>query len=92
MTDEDWITRDRDQLIWRYMSFSRFVWLLQRKQLWLGRADMLGDPWEIALAGDQLDHIIERHPITALPLTGERREQQWSAPPELFRLGGKRHS
>ena len=56
------------------MSFSRFVWLLQRKQLWLGRADMLGDPWEIALAGDQLDHIIERNPITALPLTGERRE------------------
>lgn len=56
------------------MSFSRFARLLQRKQLWLARADMLGDPWEIALAGDQLDHVIKPHPITPLPLTGERRE------------------
>jgi hypothetical protein len=50
--------------VWRYTSFSRFVWLLQKKQLWLSRADLLGDPWEITLAGDQLAHVISRHPPT----------------------------
>jgi hypothetical protein len=50
------------------MSFSRFVWLLQKKRLWLARADTLGDPWEISLAGDQLAHVISRHPPTTLPL------------------------
>jgi hypothetical protein len=64
------IAQDRAELVWRYMGFSRFVWLLQRKQLWLARADRLGDPWEIALAGDQLDHVIGRHPITPLPPAG----------------------
>jgi hypothetical protein len=34
--------------VWRYMTFSRFVWLLQNKVLWLSRADLLGDPWELA--------------------------------------------
>jgi len=50
------------------MSFSRFVWLLQKKQLWLSRADLLGDPWEITLAGNQLAHVISRHPPVTLPL------------------------
>ena len=54
--------------VWRYMSFARFVWLLQKKQLWLSRADLLGDPWEITLAGNQLAHVISRHPILRLPL------------------------
>lgn len=49
-----------DEKVWRYMSFARFLWLLQKKQLWLTRADHLGDPWEIALAGDQLAHVISR--------------------------------
>lgn len=66
MKNSDWIARDRGRTVWRYMSFSRFVWLLQRKQLWLSRADRLGDPWEIALAGDQLDHVVTHHPITPL--------------------------
>ncbi len=57
--------------MWRYMTFSRFLWLLQRKQLWLSRADLLGDPWEMALAGDQLQHVIQRHPPPHLPLNGE---------------------
>jgi hypothetical protein len=50
--------------VWRYMSFARFVWLLQKRQLWLSRADLLGDPWEIALVGDQLKFVIARHPPT----------------------------
>ena len=55
-----------DEKVWRYMSFARFLWLLQKKQLWLTRADHLGDPWEIALAGDQLAHVISRHPIAPI--------------------------
>ena len=54
------------------MSFSRFVWLLQKKRLWLSRADRLGDPWEISLAGAQLQHVIDLHPIS--PIGGPRRE------------------
>jgi hypothetical protein len=50
--------------VWRYLSFARFVWLLQKRQLWLSRADLLGDPWEIALVGDQLKFVISRHPPT----------------------------
>ena len=58
----------RPEKVWRYLRFSRFVWLLQKKQLWLSRADLLGDPWEITLTGDQLDHVISHAPITTLPL------------------------
>jgi hypothetical protein len=58
----------RAERVWRYLKFSRFVWLLQKRQLWLSRADLLGDPWEITLAGDQLQHVISHAPITTLPL------------------------
>src|ERR1700722_10916388 len=52
--------------LWRHMSFAKFLWLLQNKRLWLARADTLNDPWELALAGDQLDHVILRRPIRPL--------------------------
>jgi hypothetical protein len=55
-----------DAKVWRYRSFSRFIWLLQKKQLWMARADRLGDAWEISLAGNQLEHVISRHPITPI--------------------------
>ena len=54
------------QRVWRYMSFARFLWMLQKKQLWLSRADLLGDDWEIALAGEQLKHVIATRPITPI--------------------------
>lgn len=60
---------DKATKLWRYMSFSRFVWLLQKRHLWLSRADLLGDPWEISLAGDQLEHVISHHPFIPLPLS-----------------------
>ena len=50
--------------VWRYMSFSKFVWTVQNKCLWLSRADLLGDPWEISLSGEQLQLVINRHPIS----------------------------
>jgi hypothetical protein len=53
--------------LWRYMSFTKFLWLIQNKRLWLGRADTMSDPWELALAGDQLEHVILRRPISPMP-------------------------
>ncbi|MEH2528001.1 hypothetical protein V1288_005910 [Bradyrhizobium sp. AZCC 2176] len=35
---------DPDQKVWRYLGFFRFMWMLQRRQLWLARADKLEDP------------------------------------------------
>jgi hypothetical protein len=52
----------RHSKVWRYFSFPRFVWLLQQRKLWLARVDTLEDPWESALAGDQLAHLISQHP------------------------------
>jgi hypothetical protein len=54
---------DENQKIWRYMSFSRFLWMLQRKQLWLARADRLEDPWELALTNAEIEYLTRRHPI-----------------------------
>lgn len=65
---------DYSKKIWRYMSYSRFVWFLQKRQLWLSRADFLGDPWELSLAGDQLDLVIRRHPISNNSPTARRHE------------------
>ena len=36
-----------DEPLLRYMSFAKFVWMLQNKALWLARIDLLGDPWEL---------------------------------------------
>lgn len=52
--------------VWRYMSLSKFVWAIQNRCLWLCRADLLGDPWEISLSGAQLQHVIDTHPITPI--------------------------
>jgi len=43
------------------------LWTEIRKQLWLSRVDRLDDPWEISLAGNQLEHVISLHPIAPLP-------------------------
>ncbi|MBI9051190.1 MAG: hypothetical protein JEZ00_17335 [Anaerolineaceae bacterium] len=49
--------------VWRYMSFSKLVWMLQNKRLWLSNANMLGDKWELMPLGQQLNsHIINRPP------------------------------
>ena len=78
------------QKVWRYMSFDRFVWLLQKKQLWLARADTLGDPWEISLAGDQLAHVISRHPAIPLHLRKERPETAMQRSERIIRLWRRR--
>jgi hypothetical protein len=52
--------------VWRYMGLSKFVWMLQNKSLWLSRSDQMGDPWEVSLAGKQLQLVKDRHPPTNL--------------------------
>lgn len=69
MTEPDNLN-DKTTKVWRYMSYARFVWLLQTKKLWLSRSDYLGDPWELSLAGDQLAHVISTAPITTITATG----------------------
>jgi len=73
------------------MSFSRFLWLLQKKQLWLTRADLLGDPWEITLAGEQLAHVISRHPIDPFPPRGVRPESAIQRSERIIRMW-RRHT
>lgn len=36
--------------IWRYMDFTKYMWLLQKRALFFPRADLLGDPFEGSLA------------------------------------------
>jgi hypothetical protein len=36
---------DNNQSVWRYMSFSRFLWMLQRQRLRMSMADKLDEPW-----------------------------------------------
>jgi hypothetical protein len=57
--------------VWRYLSFGRFVWLLQTQKLWLSRVDLLGDDWEMRLAGEQLEHVIASRPLTPLGVVPE---------------------
>lgn len=57
--------------VWRYMSFAKFVWLLQNKQLWFSNAKYLSDKWEIKPIGQQLNAIINSRPkdVTADEVT-----------------------
>lgn len=36
----------RSSRIWRYMDFTKYVWMLQNSALFFSRADLLGDPFE----------------------------------------------
>jgi hypothetical protein len=49
---------DDAQPVWRYLPFDRFLWLLEAKQLWLSRADLLGDDWEVVLSKNDLDSML----------------------------------
>jgi len=49
-------------LVWRYMSFAKFVWILQKKQLWLSSAELLDDKWELMPDSPQLNTIIDKRP------------------------------
>lgn len=55
---------DDSQKIWRYISFSRFVWFLQKKSLWLARVDIFSDTWEVSLTQNQIEFLASRHPVS----------------------------
>jgi len=46
-----------DQVLWRYMSLAKFVSLLQRESIWLGRADKLKDKHEGRFPDDMRKYI-----------------------------------
>ncbi len=54
---------DATTRVWRYMSFAKLVWMLQKKQLWLSSAELLGDEWEVMLDGPQLNTVINKRPL-----------------------------
>lgn len=62
--------------VWRYLSLSRFIWLLQRKQLWLSRVDLLEDPWECAITGEEMSYLAQRAPITPVGAVAEAVNQR----------------
>jgi len=37
---------DESVRIWRYMDFTKFVWMLEHRSLYFARSDLLGDPFE----------------------------------------------
>ncbi len=67
-----------DEKLWRYLPFSRFVWLLQHKKLWLTRVDQLKDRHESTLSPLQYNFLYRRRPITPVdrPLPQETFEQR----------------
>jgi hypothetical protein len=58
------MTLNSTERVWRYMSFAKLVSLLQRKRLWFQRADLLDDKWEVMIASNQLNSIINRRDPT----------------------------
>lgn len=46
---------DEQVKIWRYMDFTKFVSLIDRRELFFARADLLGDPFEGSLAQANVD-------------------------------------
>ncbi len=63
---------NKDVKVSRYMNFSRFIWLAQNQQLWLSRADLFEDPWELSLAGSQLEHLYKYRPIKRSEYNGKK--------------------
>ncbi len=48
--------------VWRYLSFGKFVWMLQHKQLWLSKVERLDDKWELMPLDQQLNYTINNRP------------------------------
>jgi hypothetical protein len=50
-------TPDRNTIIWRYMTFPKFVWLLAKQTLFFAAIDQLDDPWEGLTTQRQIDQM-----------------------------------
>ena len=58
-----------DAVLWRYMDFTKFVSLLDRRALFFSAADKLGDPFE----GSIPEANVQLHPIVYKDLTEDQR-------------------
>ncbi|HLN88509.1 MAG TPA: hypothetical protein VK253_00420, partial [Candidatus Binatia bacterium] len=47
-----------DTLLWRYMSFTKFVPLLEKRALFFCRSDKIGDPFEGSSPRQNVDNRI----------------------------------
>lgn len=68
-----------DAVLWRYLSFTKFVSLLEKKALFFARADQLGDPFEGSLSqvNATMNSVQESHVASSQKvLTDFRRESR----------------
>lgn len=65
---------DPKSRVWRYLSLSRFAWLLSKKQLWMSRIDLMGDRFEAIVPGPAFASPMPGiEDFTGAPDAGERR-------------------
>ena len=58
-------------VLWRYMDFTKFVSLLDRRALYFSRADKLGDPFEGSLS--HINRLTRPHRLTQIGIPEEIR-------------------
>ena len=63
-----------ETVLWRYMDFTKFVALLNKRSLFFARADMLGDPFEGYIPRRVLEKLRDAHSDD----TGPRRNIFWN--------------
>src|SRR5271167_2199003 len=66
--------------LWRYLSFEKFVWLLEKSKLYHTRLDLLGDPFE----GSVTNAYVKQRDAGQLPET-----RQSGLSPEQERIRNK---
>ena len=50
----------RSKKLWRYMSFGRFVWMLEKNALWMAHIDALDDQWEGWVTYKEVELAVKR--------------------------------
>ena len=69
-------------VLWRYMDFTKFVSLLDRRALYFSRADKLGDPFEGSLS--HINRLTRPQWLTESGVPEEVREQILEVAPSMF--------
>ena len=69
-------------VLWRYMDFTKFVSLLDRRALYFSRADKLGDPFEGSLS--HINRLTRPHRLTQIGIPEEIRDQILEEAPSMF--------
>ena len=69
-------------VLWRYMDFTKFVSLLDRRALYFSRADKLGDPFEGSLS--HINRLTRPHWLTQIGVPEEIRDQILEEAPSIL--------